>query len=105
MCYREWKGELANQQIQYAVNHRIHFMKKREKREKREKFQKYKIYIYRFFADGTLSNAKPCAECSRWMNMATCVGIKYDIYYTNEHSNLSRSPSSPTRYQPYVTYF
>lgn len=66
------------------------------------------MYIYRFFADGTLSNAKPCAECSRWMQIATCVGIHYDIYYTNENSSLSRYQklqSHPTRYQPYVTYF
>lgn len=78
------------------------------RRVQKRKSKKYKIYIYRFFSDGTLSNAKPCAECSRWMKIATCVGIKYDIYYTNEHSSLSRyshSHHSPTRYQPYVTYF
>jgi hypothetical protein len=81
-------------------------MKYTRKGQKPPKLEKYKIYVYRFFADGTLSNAKPCAECTRWMQMAACVGIKYDIYYTDENSTLSKyCKRNPTRYQPYVTYF
>ena len=70
--------------------------------------EKYQIYIYRFFADGTLSNAKPCAECSRWLEIVSCIGVKYDIYYTNEESCLVRYRSNKdfcNQYQPYTTYF
>ena len=79
--------------------------RKKEKREKREKKEKYKLYIYRFYSDGTLSNSKPCAECSRWLILAEAVGITYQIYYTDEHSDLQPYHYDCIQYLPYNTYF
>ncbi len=71
----------------------------------REKKQKYKMYIYRFLSDGEVSNAKPCAECSRWVYVASMLGINYDIYYTNEKGNLEEFTYDCTHYVPKHTYF
>jgi hypothetical protein len=74
-------------------------------RNKHEKKEKCKLYIYRFYADGTLSNSKPCAECSRWLTLAEWVGVIYQIYYTNEKSILQPYHYDCTQYLPHHTYF
>jgi hypothetical protein len=71
----------------------------------KEKNQKYKMYIYRFLSDGEISNAKPCAECSRWIYIASMIGIKYDIYYTNDSGELEEFDYDCTHYVPKHTYF
>jgi len=67
---------------------------------------KYKMYIYRFYADGTMSNAKPCAECTRWMKIAECLGVIYDVYYTDENASLTKYKHDCShQYLPYSTYW
>lgn len=75
------------------------------KNGKNGKKKKYKMYIFRFFADGTRSNAKPCAECSRWMSLAKCLGIHYEIYYTNEKEQITEYQFDCNHYLPSGTYF
>lgn len=74
-------------------------------KEMKEKTQKYKMYIYRFLSDGEISNAKPCAECSRWIYIASMIGIKYDINYTDNDGNLKSFDYDCTHYVPKHTYF
>ena len=78
---------------------------KNKSKESRKKAEKYKLYIYRFYSDGTVSNSKPCAECSRWLLLAEYVGVIYEIYYTDEHSNIQPYQYDCIQYLPYNTYF
>jgi hypothetical protein len=74
----------------------------------KEKPQKYKMYIYRFLSDGELATAKPCSECSRWIYIASMMGIHYDIYYTDENGKMREFDSFSydcTHYVPKHTYF
>ena len=75
------------------------------KEKMKEKNQKYKMYIYRFLSGGEISNAKPCAECSRWIYIASMIGIKYEIYYTNDQGELEEFDYDCTHYVPKHTYF
>lgn len=79
--------------------------KKLNKITSRPKQKKYKLYIFRFFADGTRSNAKPCAECSRWMSLVKCLGIHYEIYYTDEYEKITSYKFDCNHYLPSGTYF
>ena len=74
----------------------------------KEKRQKYKMFIYRFLSDGELSTAKPCAECSRWIYIASMIGINYDTYYTDDEGQLKKfnyDYYDCTHYVPKHTYF
>lgn len=78
------------------------------KQKLKEKTQKYKMYIYRFLSDGEMSTAKPCAECSRWVYIASMIGINYDIYYTDDSGKLKEFDYGCydcTHYVPKHTYF
>lgn len=75
------------------------------KKKIKEKKKKYKMYIYRFLSDGELSNAKPCSECSRWIYIASMIGINYDIHYTDDDGNLKIFDYDCTHYVPKHTYF
>ena len=75
------------------------------KEKMREKKQKFKMYIYRFLSDGEIATAKPCAECSRWVYVASMLGIKYDIYYTDNSGELKGFDYDCTHYVPKHTYF
>lgn len=84
------------------------FSKKSPKKLKekiKEKKQKYKMYIYRFLSDGEKAIAKPCAECSRWIYIASMLGINYDIYYTDNDGELKEFDYDCTHYVPKHTYF
>ena len=76
------------------------------KKKLKEKTQKYKMYIYRSVSNG-LSLAKPCAECYRWIYIASMIGINYDIHYTDEDGKLKKFDlkSPPSQYIPINTYF
>lgn len=81
---------------------------KKLKEKLKEKTQKYKMYIYRFLSNGEMSTAKPCAECSRWIYIASMIGINYDIYYTDDNGKLREFDyeyQSCTHYVPKHTYF
>lgn len=67
--------------------------------------KKYKMYVFRFFSTGECSNAKPCAECTRWISIALHLGVHYEIYYTAEDSTLSRFSGDCNHYSPLTTYF
>ena len=69
------------------------------------KKQKYKMYVFRFFTSGQCCNAKPCAECTRWMWIARRLGVQYDIYYTTEEEQLSQFKGDSNGYSPVTTYF
>lgn len=78
------------------------------KQKLKEKNQKYKMYIYRFLSNGEMSTAKPCAECSRWIYIASMIGINYDIYYTDDNGKLKEFDyeyHNCTHYVPKHTYF
>jgi hypothetical protein len=66
---------------------------------------KFQMYVFRFFAAGECSNAKPCAECTRWVYIAKHLGVYYDIYYTNDDERLSRFSGDCNTYCPQTTYF
>lgn len=77
------------------------------KNQKKYKKLKFRMYIYRFFDNGTKSLAKPCSECTRWFMIASYLGIHYDIYYTDEDTflkeyHLGQDESSP--YNPKDVY-
>jgi tRNA(Arg) A34 adenosine deaminase TadA len=69
------------------------------------KKRKYKMYVYRFYSSGECSNAKPCAECTRWISIASHLGVEYDIYYTSSESTLLRFMGDCNHYSPLTTYF
>lgn len=79
--------------------------KLKNKIKKQIKSKKYKLYVYRFLSDGDISNAKPCAECSRWMYVASIIGIDYDVYYTDDDKTLKSYDYMSTHYVPKHTYF
>lgn len=87
------------------VMERIHRVRNGKKSKNKERKEKYKLYIYRFYSDGTVSNSKPCAECSRWLLLAECVGVVYEIYYTDEDSVVQPYQYDWIQYLPYNTYF
>lgn len=66
---------------------------------------RYKIYVYRFTSEGKLCNARPCAECTRWVYVSEMLGIYYDIYYTDDDENLKIYDFHSTQYVPKDTYF
>jgi hypothetical protein len=66
---------------------------------------KYKMFIFRFHATGERSNARPCAECSRWIAIAHQIGVEYDIYYTDENQKISLYRGDCNNYSPLSTYF
>ncbi len=67
---------------------------------------KFKFYVYRFLSTGELANAKPCAECTRWMSVAHSIGIIYDVYYTDDDQQLKYyDGEDSTHYIPKHTYF
>lgn len=66
---------------------------------------RYKIYVYRFTAAGKICNARPCAECTRWVYVAEMLGIYYDIYYTDDDEKLKTFDYFSTQYVPKDTYF
>lgn len=76
-----------------------------DKFKNKKKHKKYKLYVYRFLSDGELSNAKPCAECSRWMYIASLIGVDYDVYYTDDDKKLKSYDFMSTHYVPKHTYF
>ena len=93
-----------------GVRHRLHEIDRNSptklKNNVREKTQKYKLYVYRFLSDGSVCNAKPCAECSRWMYVASMMGIHYEIYYTDDDKKLKLFDyNSFHSYMPKNTYF
>lgn len=69
------------------------------------KREKCKLYVYRFISDGRLANAKPCAECSRWIQMASCVGIDYEVCHTDDDQNVHTYNYDCNHYLPADTYF
>ncbi len=70
------------------------------------KTQKYKLYVYRFLSSGTLSNAKPCAECTRWICTANYLGIQYKVFYTDDDEKVKPFDSrDSSNYIPKHTYF
>jgi len=66
---------------------------------------KFKLYVYRFLSSGDLANAKPCAECTRWIYTASLFGISYKVYYTNDEGGLNIFDGNCTHYIPKHTYF
>lgn len=72
---------------------------------KRVKREKCKLYVYRFISGGKLANAKPCAECSRWIQLAACVGIDYKTYYTDDDQSIQDYKYDCNQYLPSNTYF
>jgi len=69
------------------------------------KREKFKMFVFRFYSSGECSNAKPCAECSRWIWIARHLGIEYDIYYTSDRESLVRFRGDGNTYSPTRTYF
>jgi cytidine deaminase len=43
--------------------------------------KKYRIYILRFYRDGTLSIAKPCIRCAQLIYKCWDLGIKLRVYF------------------------
>ena len=52
-----------------------------------------------------MANAKPCAECSRWLRLATHVGVDYQIFYTNDDQQIQNYQYDCKTYLPSNTYF
>lgn len=99
-------GRAANQRIQKSIDNIVsQNIKSRSPRLKRIKREKCKLYVFRFISDGKLANAKPCAECSRWIRLASTVGIDYDIYYTDDNQELKPYQYDCNHYLPADTYF
>ena len=96
-----WKGELVKQKLQEIGKN----SPKKLKNSVQEKKKKYKLYVYRFLSDGSVCNAKPCAECSRWMYVASMMGIHYEIYHTDDDKTLKLFDYNCTHYIPKTTYF
>lgn len=77
-------------------------------KETNKKYRKFRMYIYRFLSNGVMTIAKPCAECSRWIYIASMIGIEYDIYYTDDNGDLKNFNNAYydcTHYVPKHTYF
>lgn len=99
--FHRLKGETVKIKLEDFFNR----SPKKLKEKLKEKTQKYKMYIYRFLSNGDMSTAKPCAECSRWVYIASMMGINYDIYYTDDTGNFKEFDYDCTHYVPKHTYF
>lgn len=68
--------------------------------------QKFDLIVIRVMANETLSSAKPCAECSRWIRVAYGMGVDYTVYYTDSDGTLHRFDNqTSSKYIPQSTYF
>jgi hypothetical protein len=74
-------------------------------RFKSNRTKRFKLYVFRFWVDGTLSDARPCAECCRWFMVARRIGIHYDVYHTNEDGDVVKYDYRTGQYNPEFTYY
>lgn len=97
-------GDLTNHKLNKMMStlSRICSIRNLAKTHRRQKF---KLYIYRFYVDGTVSNAKPCAECSRWLKLVSCLGIHYEVFYSDGNSMKKYQYECDHLYLPSNTYF
>lgn len=101
MFFLEQKGKLVNQFLMSFFN------KIERKKYKRSKRLKFRMYIYRFFDNGTKSLAKPCSECTRWMMIASYIGVEYEVYYTDQDTLLKKyrwGIDESSKYHPKYVY-
>jgi len=98
------KGKEVKDQLDNVMNKSP---KKLLKKMKVEKIGKYKLYVYRFLTCGSLRDAKPCAECTRWIYMANSIGVHYEVYYTDDDETIKSYTDfdSTHHYIPKNTYF
>jgi hypothetical protein len=68
--------------------------------------EKFDLIVIRIMANGQLSSAKPCAECSRWIRVAQGIGVEYTVFYSDVDGTLKQFDDQPSsKYIPKNTYF
>ena len=98
------KGKEVKQKIDETLNNLS--SKKIFSKLKNQKKLKFRLYVYRFLSSGELANAKPCAECTRWIYTASTIGLHYEVFYTNDEGKLETfDGDNCTHYIPKHTYF